>query len=152
MTYSVLDVLGDHPEAVEADLAHHYHGYGPGGPLTAFWQGRISLRWLRVMVEGLPPDGAAARAQAGHHWTQRDWAAADHTDLLQQILTVLINANRGEDQPAAPWPEPVWRPGDPVPEEKAAADTTRRVEAREAFERINRMVLPPTKPSPPEGG
>lgn len=139
----MLDVLGEHPEAVEADLAHHYPGYGPGGPLAAFWRGEIALRWLRVMVENLPPDGATARAQAGHHWQHLDYAAANMTDLLARLLTQFENANRAEKAPPQPLPERVWRPGDPLPEDTAAAEAEQRAAARATYERINAKVLPP---------
>ncbi|WP_328721731.1 hypothetical protein OHT52_21065 [Streptomyces sp. NBC_00247] len=138
----MLDVLGDHPEAVEADLAHHYPGYGPGGPVAAFWRREITLRWLRVMVEGLPPDGATARAAAGNPWTQADWSRADARDLLELLFIAFANVNRAENSPEIPWPEPSWRPGDPPPADAAAAAEEQRARARAAYERINSQVLP----------
>ena len=127
-----------HPEAVEADLAHHYPGYGPGGPLAAYWRGEISLRLLRVMVEHLPPDGATARAENGHAWQQGDYAAADSRDLLSLLLTAFVNANRDPKKPAMPYPKPSWRPGDPVPDEaKNDADKAR---AKAAYEHIVAQV------------
>lgn len=134
----MLDVLGEHPEAVEADLAHHYPGYGPGGPLAAYWRGEISLRWLRVMVENLPPDGATARAHNGHAWQPLDYAAADTRDLLNLLLTAFINANRDpqrQRQPL-PWPKPGWRPGDPLPEQTAEQSEQQQARARAAYEHI----------------
>ncbi|MFF1498711.1 hypothetical protein ACFVZR_02240 [Streptomyces sp. NPDC058316] len=138
----MLDVLGEHPEAVEADLAHHYPGYGPGGPLAAFWRGEITLRWLRVMVEGLPPDGALARAAAGHPWTQADWSAADSRDLLELLFVAFSNVHRGETAQPIPWPKPSWRPGDPLPVDTTAAADEKRARARAAYEHINSQVLP----------
>ncbi|SFK72962.1 hypothetical protein [Streptomyces pini] len=142
MTYDVLDVLGDEPEAVEADLMRHYPGYGPGGPLAAFWQRRISLRLLRVMVENLPPDGATARAQAGHDWRHVDYAAENVVDLLAQFVTDFRNAHRDPDKPALPYPERGWRPGDPLPEETAEDAEHKRDQARTAYQRITAQVLP----------
>ncbi|MFD5663456.1 hypothetical protein ACFWIK_00905 [Streptomyces anthocyanicus] len=139
----MLDVLGEHPEAVEADLAHHYPDYGPGGPVAAYWRGEITLRWLRVMVEGLPPTGAAARAAAGHAWRQSDYAAADSRDLLALLLTAFLNANRDpQKQQPLPWPEPGWRPGDPLPEDAEAKAEQDRAQARTAYEHITAQVLP----------
>ncbi|ESU46500.1 hypothetical protein K7395_24700 [Streptomyces filamentosus] len=138
----MLDVLGDYPEAVEADLAHHYPEYGAGGPVAAYWRGEITLRWLRVMVEGLPPDGAVARAARGHHWTQADYHRADDVDLLGRLVTAFLNVNRAENSPEMPYPEPVWRPGDPVPEDPATAAEEKRLAARRAFEHINAQVRP----------
>jgi hypothetical protein len=133
----VLDVLGEHPEAVEADLAHHYQGYGPGGPLAAYWRGEISLRWLRVMVEHLPPDGALARARAGHHWTHLNYTAADTRDLVELLLVAFVNANRDPDKGSPmPYPERSWRPGDPLPEDTSAADEEKRAKSRAAYEHI----------------
>ncbi|MFJ2113124.1 MULTISPECIES: hypothetical protein [unclassified Streptomyces] len=138
----MLDVLGEHPEATEADLAHHYPGYGRGGPLAAFWRGEITLRLLRVLVEGLPPDGALARASAGHPWTQLDWSAADTRDLLELLFIAFANVHRGEKAQPIPWPEPSWRPGDPLPKDTAAADEVKRAKARAAYDHINSQVLP----------
>lgn len=135
----MLDVLGEYPEAVEADLMHHY---SPRDPVAEFWQGRITLRKLRVMVEGLPPSGALARAVAGHHWTQADYHRADELDLLARLVTDFANVNRTEQTPPSPYPPHVWRPGDPLPEVTAAAEETARAEARAGYEHINAQVLP----------
>ncbi|NGO68228.1 hypothetical protein G5C65_07650 [Streptomyces sp. SB3404] len=139
----MLDVLGDHPEAVEADLIRYYgYAHGPGGPLAAFWRGEMTLRLLRVLVEHLPPDSATARAQAGHHWTHRDYAAADTVDLLGLLVTQFANAHRDPKTPAAPMPEPGWRPGDPSPDEVEAAKHEKQTQARAAYDRITSQVLP----------
>lgn len=138
----MLDVLGDEPEAVEADLMHHYPGYGDGGPLAAFWQGRITLRLLRVMVEHLPPTSATARARAGHEWSHLDYAAADTVDLLALLVTQFGNAHRDPKKQPAPLPEPGWRPGDPLPEDVEAAKHEQRTRARAAYDRITSQVLP----------
>ncbi|MFG2468729.1 hypothetical protein ACGFXB_25185 [Streptomyces canus] len=138
----MLDVLGEHPEAVEADLIARYPGYGRGGPLAAYWRGEISLRLLRVMVENLPPDSATTRAINGHAWQALDYAAADSRDLLALLFTAFVNANRDPDKPAMPWPEPGWRPGDPLPEDREAKAEQDRAQARAAYERINSQVLP----------
>ncbi|MEV5911061.1 hypothetical protein AB0M00_19435 [Streptomyces chartreusis] len=138
----MLDVLGDHPEAVEADLAHHYPEYGPGGPLAAYFRGEITLRWLRVMVEGLPPDGATARAQNGHAWQPIDYSAADSRDLLALLFTAFVNANRDPRASAMPYPEPGWRPGDPLPEDREAQTEHNRAQARAAYAHITAQVLP----------
>ncbi|MCT9142948.1 hypothetical protein [Streptomyces violarus] len=135
-------MLGDHPEAVEADLAHQYPEYGPGGPLAAYWRGEITLRWLRVMVENLPPTGATARANNGHAWQAETYAAADSRDLLALLFTAFVNANRDPKKPPMAYPEPGWRPGDPTPEESAAAAERDRAKARTAYEHITAQVLP----------
>lgn len=41
-----------------------------------------------------------------------------------------------------PLPEPGWRPGDPLPEDVAAAEEERRTKARDAYDRITQQVLP----------
>jgi hypothetical protein len=96
---------------------------------------------LRVLVEGLPPDGASARAAAGHHWQAGDYHRADTRDLLELLFVAFCNANRAENTPAQPWPEPSWRPGDPLPDPPADPEV-KRARAREAFEHIKRQVLP----------
>ncbi|MFF1756126.1 hypothetical protein [Streptomyces sp. NPDC058266] len=139
----MLDVLGDHPEAVEADLIRYYgHAHGAGGPLASFWRGEITLRLLRVLVEALPPDSATGRAHAGHHWAHVDYAAADTVDLLALLVTQFANAHRDPKKPAVAMPEPGWRPGDPLPDEVEAAAQEKRAKARAAYDRITSQVLP----------
>lgn len=123
-----------------------YYGssVGNGGPLAAYWRGEITLRLLRVLVEGLPPDSATARAHNGHAWQALDYAAADTRDLLALLFTAFVNANRDPKKPAMPWPEPGWRPGDPTPEESAAAAERDRAKARAAYDHITSQVLPGT--------
>jgi hypothetical protein len=41
-----------------------------------------------------------------------------------------------------PWPEPGWRPGDPLPEERAAKTEQDRAQARAAYERMTAQLLP----------
>ncbi|MGW2742377.1 hypothetical protein [Streptomyces sp. NPDC001450] len=139
----MLDVLGEHPEAVEADLIRYYgSSLGKGGPLAAYWRGEVTLRLLRVLVEALPPDSATARAHNGHTWQPLDYAAADTRDLLSLLFTAFVNANRDPKKRPMPWPEPGWRPGDPMPEESEATAERDRAKARAAYEHITSQVLP----------
>ncbi|MGW2708077.1 hypothetical protein ACWC4J_03640 [Streptomyces sp. NPDC001356] len=96
------------------------------------------------MVEGLPPDGATARATNGHAWQPETYAAADSRDLLALLFTAFVNANRDPKRPAMPWPRPGWRPGDPTPEESEANAERDRAQARAAYEHITAQVLPET--------
>ncbi|MFE9624297.1 hypothetical protein [Streptomyces sp. NPDC006527] len=91
---------------------------------------------LRVLVENLPPDSATARANNGHAWQALDYAAADTRDLLALLLTAFVNANRDPKKPPMAYPKPGWRPGDPVPEERAAAAEEKEAKARAAYEHI----------------
>ncbi|MFM9637599.1 hypothetical protein [Streptomyces turgidiscabies] len=140
----MLDVLGDDPEAVEADLIARYPGYGRGGPLAAFWRGEITLRLLRVMVEALPPDSATVRAVNGHAWQHADFVLQDAADLLALLVTQFANAHRDpKSHPnPLPLPEPGWRPGDPLPEDRTAAEAERRADARDAYRRITQQLIP----------
>lgn len=95
------------------------------------------------MVEGLPPDGAVARAAAGHHWQHRDFLTAELVDLMAQLVTDFRNANRPEKTPQGPYPEPVWRPESPGAkkkrEKKARKDAA---DARSGYLRIVSQVTP----------
>lgn len=95
-----------------------------------------------MLVEHLPPDGALARAVRGHPWTLADHHAADTVDVLHILLTAFLNVHREEKAPALPWPEPVWRPGDPTPEEKAAAAERSAREARAGYDDIVALAAP----------
>src|SRR5690606_39414176 len=87
--YDIFDVLGDYPEAVEADLIRNYPGIGGGDPLGAFFRGEITLRQLRVLVENLPPDCASATRERGHDWTRRDYLAAEIADGSEEHTSEL---------------------------------------------------------------
>jgi hypothetical protein len=55
--------------------------------------------------------------------------------LLHLLLTAFVNANRDPKKSSSlPWPQPSWRPGDPMPDEaKAEQDKAR---AKAAYEHI----------------
>ncbi|MFE7047119.1 hypothetical protein ACFVAM_01925 [Streptomyces californicus] len=95
-----------------------------------------------MLVEGLPPDGALARAASKSPWTSTEYQLADIRDLLGRQAVDFRNANRGEKTPQQPYPEPVWRPGDPTPKQKAKAEARKLRKAREGSQQIVDMVLP----------
>lgn len=94
------------------------------------------------MVEQLPPDGALARAIRGHSWQTDTYHLADAVDLLGRLLVDFRNANRGEKARAAPYPDPVPRPGDPTPKQKAKRARKAARKAREGYDDIVRQVAP----------
>jgi hypothetical protein len=118
---------------------HHYHGRDP---IAEFWRGEITLRKLRVMVEGLPPDGALARKLAGHHLQYGDFRMADLVDVLSRLRVDFVNANRAEKAAAQPYPEPVFRPGQPSAKKKAKADRKDAAKARAGYLRIVAIATP----------
>ncbi|RLL68133.1 hypothetical protein [Streptomyces sp. Z26] len=115
--------------------------YG-GDPIGDFYRGDITLRRLRVLIEGLPPDGALGRAASGHAWTLADMRDADTLDVLGRLFVATYNANRAESAPELPWPDPVPRPGDPTPKQKAKAAKREKRAAREGYEDIVAQVAP----------
>ncbi|MFD4273824.1 hypothetical protein R2B67_26280 [Streptomyces cyaneofuscatus] len=52
------------------------------------------------------------------------------------------NANRVETAAQQPHPEPVWRPGNPTPKQKAKAEARELRKARAGYQQIVDMVLP----------
>ncbi|MBQ1166972.1 hypothetical protein KBZ21_54155, partial [Streptomyces sp. A73] len=46
----VVSVWQEHPEAVEADLIDRHYD------ITAVLAGRLTWRWLRVLIQHLPPE------------------------------------------------------------------------------------------------
>lgn len=102
----------------------------------------MTLRRLRVLVEHLPPTSATARAAAGHHWQHSDWMTADLVDLMARLFTAFVNANRDEKARAVPYPDAVWRPGDPTPEQKAKANRKAKQAARSAYQEIVAQATP----------
>lgn len=118
------------------------HHYAPRDPVAEFWQGQITLRKLRVMVEGLPPDGALARAASRSPWTTTQYQLAELLDRAGRMETDFRNANRSEKTAAQDYPEPVWRPGDPSPKQKAKAERIAAREARQGYQRIVAIATP----------
>lgn len=94
------------------------------------------------MVEHLPPDGALARAASRSPWTSTDYLLADLVDQQARTATDFRNANRSEKSPTEPYPEPVWRPGDPSPKQRAKAEAKEALRARQGYQRIVAQVLP----------
>ncbi|MFE9937394.1 hypothetical protein [Streptomyces hirsutus] len=118
------------------------HHYAPRDPIADFWRGDITLRQLRVMVEGLPPNGALARKLAGHHWQHSDFMLAGLVDGIAQLSTDFRNANRAENTAAQPYPEPVWRPNQPSAKKQAKKKRRESAEARAGYMRIVAIVTP----------
>lgn len=85
-----MSLLLDHSEDVEADLARWYPR--DADQLDAFYDGRMSLRRLWVLVSKLPQDSNVSRAV---HGEEADWTLEAH--LLAQIanLTIAANGQRG---------------------------------------------------------
>lgn len=119
---------------MEAALIHHYAGRDPIGE---YWNGEISLRDLRVLVEGLPQDSAVHRKMLGHNWTSDwQWLAAEQSDALNALVTMFYNANRAENKPALDSPKPWPRPG---AEDQRALNELRE---RQAHDRLHNLLLP----------
>ncbi|MFI1678843.1 hypothetical protein [Streptomyces sp. NPDC020607] len=123
-------------------MCHQYPQYGEGGPLRAFFQGRITLRHLRVLVERLPATGALARAQAGHHWQHSEFMLADLLDLMGRFRVDFGNANRAEKAPPTPYPDEVWRPTQPSKKKQAKAKRRDHAQARAGYLRIVALATP----------
>ncbi|MFB7007895.1 MULTISPECIES: hypothetical protein [unclassified Streptomyces] len=94
------------------------------------------------MVEGLPPGGALARAAAGSPWGTAEYQLAELLDRIGRMETDFRNANRDEKTAAQPYPDPVRRPGDPTPKQKAKAERKAAAEARQGYQRIVALATP----------
>lgn len=77
--------------------------------IAAYWRGEITLRKLRVLVEGLPPQNALARARAGHHWTDMEYLLALLVDGVSASTVGIRRALGAKD----PRPKPIPRPDSP---------------------------------------
>lgn len=77
--------------------------YSPRDPLREYFQGRLSLRQLRLMIEWLPLDAPAYRAEAGHAWTDETLLQWDISSQLRALNTGLANLFREKGaEPATP--------------------------------------------------
>jgi hypothetical protein len=132
--YSVVDVLGPAPEAIEADIAHYY----PGRSVAQYWRGQMSLRELRVLVTHLPPNCAAARALRGHHWMEQEYLLADLVDNVRFLRTEFAMSKGVKPGRPKPIPRPKGRPSDPT-----APPAPHQVVASAAHQHVLDLVLPP---------
>ncbi len=73
-------LMHNHGETVEADFAHYY----PGIDLLDFYRGKMSVRKLWVLVQGLPFNSKTARRLHGLDSALDDWTLTDI--LLGRLL------------------------------------------------------------------
>lgn len=112
----LLELIRQHGEALDAAIRHEY----PGHRLADVVSGRLTLRELRTLLNGLPHDGHAlwrsVRDQPGtgrakpppdSWWTpDRDFAATT-IDLLNTLVWMQSDdARKGRNRP-----KPIERPG-----------------------------------------
>ena len=76
--------------------------------LAAYWRGEITLRKLRVLVQHLPPGGAAYRAIQGHGWVEEHFLLADLIDTSQHTTAAVYRVNAGRKRVRNPkrYPRP----------------------------------------------
>jgi len=68
--------------------------YSPRDPLGEYLGGTLSLRALRVLVEGLPPDSAYHRARRGHDWSESEYLSWAIESRLRDLNAALANLVR----------------------------------------------------------
>lgn len=76
--------------------------------IAAYWRGEITLRKLRVYIEGLPPVNARQRHLAGHHWTDETSLLAVLADRLAEntAITAKFSGNAKNVEMPKPLPRP----------------------------------------------
>jgi hypothetical protein len=85
--YTAVDLLGEYPEEIEASLCATY---SPRNPIQEFWRGEISLRHLRVLIEGLPPDSYLSRVARGSQWGDLEWILHS-VDSQMRVLNASVH-------------------------------------------------------------
>lgn len=110
--------------------------YAPRDPLREYFQGRLTLRQLRLMVEWLPLDAPAYRAAAGHAWTDETLLQWDISSQLRALNANLANLFREKGAPPVK-PELLPAPGrDGDFEDGDVLDEVEQQEIRANLERI----------------
>lgn len=106
-------LLDEHGEAVEWDVAH----YWPGRSLLELYRGEMSWRELRVFLRYLPPESHTARAifprdKAEEWWTPDRQLMASLVDSvrLTNFLMVKLHGDPKKTRSLKP-PKPIPRPG-----------------------------------------
>ncbi len=80
-------LMANHGETVEADFAHYY----PSIDLLDFYRGKMSVRRLWVLIQGLPFNTKTARRLHGLDTALDDWTLTDI--LLGRILESLTEGD-----------------------------------------------------------
>jgi hypothetical protein len=98
---------------------------------------------LRVLIEGLPPDGPRARLQAGHHWQDNEQLLAIVADRIAEVGVGIIRTLGGK----AKKPKPLPRPGKKTPDRtKIGNRGGRTVAETKAF--LDSLSAPAQPPAP----
>lgn len=108
----LLQLIRDHPAAVEADLARYSHG-----SLRDLHEGRLTLWEVWARLQYLPPECATAQAQ-GH---------GDGWGLVACVAADIYHAITGQPYPHDPRTERARK--------KRLADTQQRVDEMAEFDR-----------------
>jgi len=95
---TLVALLRDHRDAVEADLVRFY-----GVDIAAYYRGELSPRRLSVLLHHLPPDAATHAARSG---------IAPDVTLQALVVMDLYTALTGEQHPARPTPKKASRYAD----------------------------------------
>jgi hypothetical protein len=113
----VAHVMSEYPEELEADLLQFF-----GVDLLDVWRNKVSLRRVLVLSKRLMHmHGQAALPMAYDEslsWGTQEHLMARVTDALEVSNWMFIQANSGEGAGEVPFPDPVPRPGDVLPEEE----------------------------------
>lgn len=67
---------------------------------------------------------------------------ADLVDGVLRLLTDFRNANRAENASPQPYPDPVWRPGDPTEEEREKTAKKQAAQDRAWYQDLVAKVTP----------
>ena len=137
--YTILSLLGTHPEELEASLCACY---APRNPIAEFWRGEITLRHLRALVEGLPQDTALARAERGP-WGDPEWIAWHVEARLSELLSLIsgiVSGNPG-DPDYLPTPDPTSSQL-AAREQQAAQERADAEQRRMAAEQLETNLIP----------
>lgn len=94
----------------------------------------MTLRQLRVLIDGVPPTSALGRAIAGNSWTDETHLLAMIADLVQ-VSNAQIAAAAGAKGVKKPKPLP-------RPESAEGQEHDSTAEAREAHRRLVAQVMP----------
>ena len=83
------------------------HYPGRHSPVIACLRGDITVRMLRVMVEGLPPDPVLLRDLGESPWLEQDWMLYDIANHIRALHVLTYNVNRGTSSPMQYEPLPM---------------------------------------------
>lgn len=111
--------------------------YAPRDPIAEFWRGEITLRMLRVLIQGLPAGNVWQTACTHNPWTDREYLLHDIGDAIRDLTLMVANSNPYRKTPVG---EEAIRPRIPYPDAPQPTIDDNDAESRAARDELDALI------------